>query len=64
MGAAYSKDLRERVLGYIEEGHTRQAAADLFKVQREPHLPVAAPEKGRAKSGGKGEGFQAAQAGP
>lgn len=36
MGAAYSKDLRERVLNYIEEGHTRQAAADLFKVSLSP----------------------------
>ena len=32
MGVAYSKDLRERVLDYIEERHTRQQAADLFKV--------------------------------
>ena len=36
MGAAYSKDLRERVLNYIEEGHTRQQAADLFKVSVSP----------------------------
>jgi len=36
MGAAYSKDLRKRVLDYIEEGHTRQAAANLFKVSLSP----------------------------
>lgn len=32
MGAAFSKDLRERVLDYIGKGHTRQRAADLFQV--------------------------------
>ena len=36
MGVAYSKDLRERVLDYIAEGHTRQAAANLFKVSLSP----------------------------
>lgn len=32
MGAAYSKDLRERVLNHIGKGHTRQRAAELFQV--------------------------------
>lgn len=32
MGASYSKDFRKRVLDYVEERHTRQQAADLFKI--------------------------------
>ena len=32
MARAYSLDLRERVVGYVDEGHSRRAAAAHFKV--------------------------------
>jgi transposase len=32
MPKAYSLDLRERVVGFIEDGHSRRAAAPHFKV--------------------------------
>lgn len=32
VGTAYSIDLRERVLDYIDEGHTKDEAALIFKV--------------------------------
>ena len=31
---AYSKDLRTRVIGYIEEGNTQRAASKLFHVSK------------------------------
>ena len=31
---AYSKDLRTRVIGYIEEGNTQRAASKLFSVSK------------------------------
>ena len=32
MGKSYSLDLRERVYGFIEAGHSRRAAARQFEV--------------------------------
>lgn len=32
MGRAYSVDLRERIVGYIEQGHSARAAASVFGV--------------------------------
>ena len=31
---AYSRDLRERVLAYLEQGHTQESAVGIFKVSR------------------------------
>ena len=31
---AYSRDLRERVLAHLEEGHTQESAVRVFKVSR------------------------------
>ena len=35
MSYGYSIDLRERVLSYIEEGHSQKAASETFKVPRQ-----------------------------
>ncbi len=32
MGKSYSSDLRERVIGFVEAGHSRRAAANHFGV--------------------------------
>lgn len=35
MSYGYSLDLRERVLSYIESGHTQKAASEVFKLSRQ-----------------------------
>ena len=34
MEMAYSEDLRERVIAYVQEGHTQKSACKVFKVGR------------------------------
>lgn len=63
MGRSYSSDLRERVIGFVEAGHSRRAAARHFGVsdsfavklmQRVRRLGSGAPiRQGRPPSGGK-----------
>jgi transposase len=35
MSYGYSIDLRERVLSYIEDGHTQKEASEIFKIPRQ-----------------------------
>ena len=35
MSYGYSIDLRERVLSYIEDGHTQKEASEVFKIPRQ-----------------------------
>ena len=35
MSYGYSKDLRESVLSYIEDGHTQKEASEVFKIPRQ-----------------------------
>src|SRR3546814_10733614 len=58
MGKPYSLDLRERIVGYVEEGHSARAAAGVFGVSpstavrlaaaQRDHGSVATKPKGRA----------------
>src|SRR3546814_11416496 len=58
MGKPYSLDLRERIVGYVEEGHSARAAAGVFGVSpstavrlaaaKRDHASVAPKPKGRA----------------
>lgn len=63
MGKSYSKDLRERVVAFVEAGHSRRAAARRFGVsdsfavkllQRVARLGTDSPgRQGRPPGGGK-----------
>jgi transposase len=45
MGKPYSLDLRERIVGYVEEGHSARAAAGVFGVSPSTAVRLAAAHR-------------------
>lgn len=45
MGKPYSLDLRERIVGYVEEGHSARAAAGVFGVSPSTAVRLAAARR-------------------
>jgi transposase len=45
MGKPYSLDLRERIVGYVEEGHSARAAAGVFGVSPSTAVRLAAAQR-------------------
>ena len=45
MGKPYSLDLRERIVGYVQQGHSARAAAGLFGVSASTAVRLAAAQR-------------------
>ena len=45
MGKPYSLDLRERIVGYVEEGHSARSAAGVFGVSASTAVRLAAAQR-------------------
>jgi transposase len=56
MGKPYSVDLRERIVGYVEQGHSARAAADVFGVSASSAVRFAAAQRDRGSVAPKPQG--------
>ncbi len=51
MGNRYSEDLRERIVGYVEQGHSARAAAEVFGVSASSAVRFVATKESRPENG-------------
>jgi transposase len=56
MGKPYSLDLRERIVGYVEEGHSARAAAGVFGVSPSTAVRLAAAHRDHGSVAPKPQG--------
>lgn len=56
MGKPYSVDLRERIVGYVEQGHSARAAADIFGVSASSAVRFAAAQRDHGSVAPKAQG--------
>jgi transposase len=56
MGKPYSLDLRERIVGYVEEGHSARAAAGVFGVSPSTAVRLAAAQRDHGSVAPKPQG--------
>lgn len=63
MGKAYSLDLRERIVGYVAEGHSARAAARVFGVSASTAVRLAAAHRRRRSVAPKRQGRPPGKAG-
>jgi transposase len=56
MGKPYSVDLRERIVGYVAEGHSARAAAGVFGVSASSAVRFAAAHRDRGSVAPKPQG--------
>lgn len=56
MGKPYSVDLRERIVGYVEQGHSARAAADVFGVSASSAVRFAAAQRDHGSVAPKPQG--------
>lgn len=56
MGKPYSLDLRERIVGYVEQGHSARAAAQVFGVSASTAVRLAAAHRRQGSVAPKAQG--------
>jgi transposase len=56
MGKPYSLDLRERIVGYVDEGHSARAAAGVFGVSPSTAVRLAAAHRRHGSLAPKAQG--------
>lgn len=56
MGKPYSVDLRERIVGYVEQGHSARAAAGVFGVSASSAVRFAAAQRDHGSVAPKPQG--------
>ena len=63
MGKAYSSDLRERIAGYVEEGHSCRSAGRVFGVSASTAVRIVSGHRTRGDVSVKPQGRPAGQFG-
>ncbi len=63
MGKAYSSDLRERIVGYVEEGHSCRAAGRVFGVSASTAVRIVSNHRSRGTVSVKPQGRPAGRFG-